>query len=109
MKNNIILTQEQRENFERFMELSDKYKNSWFWGDNGNASRRHYIEDRDYLSYETVVNDIPYSVYFSVSMSRKNVYVTKQVFKGDKQTTARVIRTLLKKDLSKVEDMKEVC
>ena len=32
----IRLSSEQRENFERFMALSDKYKSSWFWGDNGN-------------------------------------------------------------------------
>lgn len=98
MDKKIVLTTEQREQFTRFLALCDKYKNSWFWGDNGNASRRNYIERRDYLSYETEVNGITFSVYFSVSMSRKNVYVTKEVCKNGQRTTARVIRTLVDKD-----------
>lgn len=99
MKKDIILNEEQKENFNRFLFLCDKYKNSWFWGDNGNASRRNYIENRDYLNYETEVNGVTYSVYFSVSLSRKNVYVTKEVLKNGEKTTARVIRTLVEKDI----------
>ena len=101
MKNiEIRLSSEQRENFERFMALSDKYKNSWFWGDNGNANCRAYKERRDSMSYETVVNGIAYSVDFSVSMSRNNVYVNKVVTKNGVKTNSRVIRTLLAKDKS---------
>lgn len=99
MKKDIVLNEEQKENFNRFLFLCDKYKNSWFWGDNGNVSRRNYIENRDYLNYETEVNGVTYSVYFSVSLSRKNVYVTKQVLKNGEKTTARVIRTLVEKDI----------
>lgn len=102
MKKNIVLTTEQRAQFTRFLALCDKYKNSWFWGDNGNAGRRNYIADRDYLNYETEVNGVTYSVYFSVSMSRKNVYVTKEVCKNGEKTTARVIRTLVAKDAANV-------
>ena len=99
MKKDIVLNEEQKENFNRFLFLCDKYKNSWFWGGNGNVSRRNYIENRDYLNYETEVNGVTYSVYFSVSLSRKNVYVTKQVLKNGEKTTARVIRTLVEKDI----------
>lgn len=99
MKKDIVLNEEQKENFNRFLFLCDKYKNSWFWGDNGNVSRRNYIENCDYLNYETEVNGVTYSVYFSVSLSRKNVYVTKQVLKNGEKTTARVIRTLVEKDI----------
>lgn len=98
----IRLSSEQRENFERFMDLSDRYKNSWFWSDNGNCSCRAYKERRDKIDYETVVNGDTYSVYFSVSMSRRNVYVTKVVTKNGIKTNARVIRTLLSKDKSVV-------
>lgn len=98
MKKDIVLNEEQKENFNRFLFLCDKYKSSWFWSDNGNASRRNYIQNRDYLNYETEVNGVTYSVYFSISLSRKNVYVTKQVLKNGEKTTARVIRTLVEKD-----------
>ena len=101
-KTTIKLTQEQRAGFEKFMALCDRYKNSWFWGDNGNASRRNYIEKRDCMDFETVVNGITYFVSFSVSLSRTNVYVQKYVTKDGKQTTARVIRTLLENDISEV-------
>lgn len=99
-KTTIKLTTEQRAEFERFMDLCDRYKNSWFWGDNGNASRRSYIEKRDCMDFETVVNGTTYYVSFSVSLSRQNVYVKKYVTKDGKQTTARVIRTLLEKDIN---------
>lgn len=101
-KTTIKLTKEQRAGFEHFMALCDKYKNSWFWGDNGNASRRNFIEKRDCMTFETVVNGTTYYVSFSVSLSRTNVYVQKYVTKDGKQTTARVIRTLLEKDTSNV-------
>ena len=97
MKKEIILSEEQKENFGRFLELSDKYKSSYFWGDNGNANRRNHIENRDYINYDTVVDGVEYSVYFSVSLSRNNVYVTKTVTRAGEKTTARVIRTLLDK------------
>jgi len=96
-KNQIVLTQEQKENFQRFLDLGDRYRYSYFWGDNGNGSRRNYIEKRDYLSYKTTVNGADYEIYFSVSMSRKNVYVTKYVYKNGVKTTSRVIRTLMDK------------
>ena len=79
-----------RENFERFMALSEKYKSSWFWGDNGNASCRAYKERRDSMSYETVVNGDAYSVDFSVSMSRNHVYVNKVVTKNGVKTNSHV-------------------
>ena len=97
MKKEIILSEEQKENFGRFLELSDKYKSSYFWGDNGNAARRNYIENRDYINYDTVVDGVEYSVYFSVSLSRNSVYVTKTVTRAGEKTTARVIKTLLDK------------
>ena len=97
MKKEIILSEEQKENFGRFLELSDKYKSSYFWGDNGNANRRNYIENRDYINYDTVVDGVEYSVYFSVRLSRSNVYVTKTVTRAGEKTTARVIKTLLDK------------
>lgn len=93
----IILSEEQKQNFGRFLELSDKYKNSYFWGDNGNASKRSYIENRDYINYDTVVDGVEYSVYFSVRLSRNSVYVTKTVTRAGEKTTARVIRTLMDK------------
>lgn len=99
-KEPIILTQDQKTNFQRFLELCDRYKNSFLWGDNGNVRRRNYIEKRDCLDYGTVVNGVEYNVSFSVSMSRSHVYVTKYVYRGGKRTTARVIRTLLEKDES---------
>lgn len=102
MKKEIRLNQEQRQAFEHFMYLGEKYKNSYFWSDNGNASRRNYIINRDYLEYETVVNEDTYYICFSLDMSRKNVYVHKQVIKNGCDTTARVIRTLLDKDLNKI-------
>ena len=103
MKNiEIRLSSEQRENLERFMALLDKYKNCWFWGDNGNRYCRASKERRDNISYETVVNGDTYSVDFSVSMSRNNVYVNKNVVKNGVKTNARVIRTLLDKDKSVV-------
>ena len=97
MKKEIILSEEQKANFGRFLELSEKYKSSYFWGDNGNAARRNYIANRDYINYDTVVDGVEYSVYFSVSLSRNNVYVTKTVTRAGEKTTARVIRTLLDK------------
>lgn len=97
MKKEIILSEEQKANFGRFLELSDKYKSSYFWGDNGNAARRNYIANRDYINYDTVVDGVEYSVYFSVSLSRNSVYVTKTVTRAGEKTTARVIRTLLDK------------
>lgn len=99
MKNiEIRLSPEQRENFERFVALSEKYKSSWFWGDNGNRYCRASKERRDNISYETVVNGDTYSVDFSVSMSRNHVYVNKVVTKNGVKTNVRVIRTLLDKD-----------
>ena len=97
MKKEIILSEEQKANFGRFLELSGKYKSSYFWGDNGTAARRNYIENRDYINYDTVVDGVEYSVYFSVSLSRNNVYVTKTVTRAGEKTTARVIKTLLDK------------
>lgn len=97
MKKEIILSEEQKANFGRFLELSDKYKSSYFWGDNGNAARRNYIANRDYINYDTVVDGVEYSVYFSVSLSRNSVYVTKTVTRAGEKTTARVIKTLLDK------------
>lgn len=97
MKKEIILSEEQKANFGRFLELSEKYKSSYFWGDNGNANRRNHIENRDYINYDTVVDGVEYSLYFSVSLSRNNVYVTKVVMRGGEKTTARVIKTLLDK------------
>ena len=55
MKNiEIRLSPEQRENFERFMALSEKYKSSWFWGDNGNRYCRASKERRDNLGHNMV-------------------------------------------------------
>lgn len=98
----IKLTQEQRSNFEAFLALCDRYRYCWFWGDNGNASVRRYKEKRDYIKYETEVNGVAYSVLFFVNLSRYNTYVTKIVKRGGKVTTARVIRTLVEKDIGGV-------
>lgn len=102
MKKEIRLNPEQRQAFERFMYLGEKYKNSYFWNDNGNASRRNYIINRDFIEYETVVGEDTIYIRFSLDMSRKNVYVNKTVLKNGYTTTARVIRTLLDKDLNRV-------
>lgn len=92
----IILTKEQRENFEHFLNLCDYYKNCYFW--NGKDSRIH--EQDDFIMYHTTVNGIKYSIYFFVSTSRKYVYIDKCVKRDGEKTTARVIRTLLEKDTS---------
>ncbi len=101
MSKKIVLDKDQKENFTQFLALCDKYKSSWFWSDNGNAYTRNHIENRDYLDYSTTVNGVHYSVYFSVSLSRKNANVNKQVYKDGVKTTARVIRTLVEKDTGK--------
>lgn len=96
----ITLTPEQRENFERFLELSDRYKNSWFWNYKP-AGWRRYCEKKDCISYTTTVNGIEYSVDFSIYWSCRYVYVDKSVWRDGVKTTARVIRTLLEKDQGK--------
>ena len=102
MSKQIVLTDEQRDNFNKFLDLCDRYKNSWFWGNNGNARLRRYKEKKDFLEYETEVNGVVYSVHFSVQLSCRNVYVTKIVKRGGEVTTARVIRTLVEKDIGGV-------
>ncbi|MEA4988594.1 MAG: hypothetical protein VB095_11080 [Anaerovorax sp.] len=97
---NIVLSVEQRENFERFLGLCDYYANSYFWTVDGNASRRRYIEKRDSMYYTTMVDGIEYEVDFSVEISCKNYYVHKSVYKDGAKTNSRVIRTLLEKDTS---------
>lgn len=99
-KEMIILTEEQRTNFSKFLWLCDRYKNSYFWRDNGNSDRRNYIKERDYLDYQTAVNGVEYNIHFAVYMSRKNVHVHKYVYRDGISTTARVIRTLLEKSAS---------
>lgn len=98
MKNERInLTPEDKMNFENFLDLCERYKYSYFWNDNGNASQRSYIENRDFMHYKTEINGVTYEIHFEVELSRKNVYVTKEVYKQGVKTTARVISTLLRK------------
>ena len=100
MKKDIVLSVEQRENFERFLSLCDYYANSYFWTVKCNAAKRRYIEERDSMVYSTSVNGIEYEVDFSVRLSCKNCYVHKSVYKDGAKTNSRVIRTLLEKDAS---------
>ncbi|NCC15345.1 MAG: hypothetical protein EOM28_03190 [Clostridia bacterium] len=100
MKKIIVLSVEQRENFERFLGLCDYYANSYFWTVKGNAAKRRYLEERDSMSYTTMVDGIEYEVDFSVEISCKNYYVYKSVYRDGTKTNAKVIRTLLEKDTS---------
>lgn len=100
MKKDIVLSVEQRENFERFLRLCDYYANSYFWTVKGNAAKRRYLEERDSMVYSTSVNGIEYEVDFSLEISCKNFYVHKSVYKAGVKTNSRVIRTLLEKDTS---------
>lgn len=99
-KEMIILTEEQRTKFEVFLWLCKYYRNSYFWGNMGNAYHRRRIEKNDYLDYQTEVNGVEYDIHFSVSLSCRHVYVTKYIYRDGIKTNARVIRTLLEKSAS---------
>jgi len=98
----IRLDKEVREKLERFIELSEKYKNSYFFSPAGNADARRYRESKNELEkFDFKINDDKYSIEFHMHESCKNVYVKKYVIKNGNYTNTTVIKTLLKKDLSK--------
>jgi len=83
----------------KFIDLAEKYAKSYFWSASTSpASARRSQETRDTFGdfnfrYE---NDV-YELSASLSISCKNYYYTKSIYKNGVKTNMRVLRTILKK------------
>lgn len=80
----------------QYLELNEKWKNSFFWSNFGNARERSIKEDNNKLQYENTDEKI--KLNFAVDLTRKNAYITKEIYIDDKKTNATKLKTILKND-----------
>ena len=92
MKNTIEATLEQKQAIAKFLQLSEKLKNSYFWANMGNAANRRKMENNLSFFY----SDSVFVLEISVSVSCKNVYVRKNVEITGKKTTATALKKFVK-------------
>ena len=78
-----------------FLNLSEKYKNSYFWHGNWDADERTRREDNDALSFVLDVNGEKVEADFSVSYSRHYVSVSKNIYVDGKRKDIRVLKKVL--------------
>ena len=86
-----------KENIIYFMSLNRKYKNSYFWENNGNAATRRRQEERDSLEFEMAIPEIDFSIYlsFDLRISCMNVYVYRTIKIKGRDTTSRSFEKLI--------------
>jgi hypothetical protein len=81
-----------------FLSHTDKYKNSYFWNDMGNLAKRAILCDKARYEYESDYRtlELTLTLDFSVSASRRNLYIDKVITVNDTVCTARVLSTIVK-------------
>lgn len=86
-----------KENVIYFMNLNRRYKNSYFWENNGNASARRRQEERDSLEFSADIPELDFSIYlsFDLRISCMNVYVYRTIKIKGRDTTSRSFEKLI--------------
>lgn len=69
------ISEETKNAISTYINLSEKFKNSYFWNSPSSASQRRSMEQKNSFEYEG--DGITLS--FSISCSCKNVYVSKSI------------------------------
>lgn len=92
--NSLIISNETKEAIKTYLEKCNKYKNSYFWSNFGNSSQRSYRENQEQFSYSGDSIELE----FSISLSRKNCYVTKSVIINGKKTNANALKKYIKEE-----------
>ena len=101
----IKLTKDLRNKLQEFTDRCDYYRNSYFFTPPRIPIQRRLKEEEDSIElFEFSVNDIFYSIEFTVEMSCHNVYAKSSIYKNGKKTNLRVIKTLLDKDKGPTEN-----
>lgn len=75
-----------------FLAQCEKYKNSYFWSGFGNQQQRTRKEKQERFNYSGDGIELD----FSISLSRNNCYVTKNIVIDGKKTTARSLAKFIK-------------
>lgn len=92
MKTKLQISNETKQAIQTWINLSNKFKGSYFWKSLGNAGTRRSMEAKNTLDYES--DGI--KLHFSITCSCKNVYVNKSVEINGKLTNATALKKFLK-------------
>lgn len=95
----IIISDETRRELTRFVELSERFKNSYFWSPPTSARERRAMETNNYLHYKDDI--IRIEVRFEVECSCRNVYVKKYISVDGVSKNITAIKNILKFDIKK--------
>jgi len=76
----------------KYLELNDKWKNSYFWSNFGNAGNREWQEKNNCLQYSGDGIELD----FHVDLSRKNAYVTRKIMIDGVKRTAAALKKYIK-------------
>ena len=92
------MTTEDRSKIEDAIQHHERYQNSYFWANNGNAQARRREEDRLNYTVEVQSGDDTYSSQSCVSISRQNFYYKGLFIKNGKRGDVRLFKKLIKED-----------
>lgn len=94
---------------EQIEKLAYKYRNSWFWSENGNSSSRSWKESQDRVDcIDWIEGGHAYSASWHVSISRRNVYVHAIYLRDGKKTTLTAIRNSAARIKAKLENEESI-
>jgi hypothetical protein len=91
---------------ERLIGIHEKYKNCYFWKDNGNSKQRSLREALDSSQWEFEYYGDKYRIVQDITLSRNNAYYSLAVYRNDKKKDIRALKGLvldiLENELKKV-------
>ena len=88
------MTSEERVQVQRALDNHEALRNSWFWGDNGNAKSRGYREKQlNFTVTVTHAGDV-YEYTSSVRISRKNFYYQGRFAMNGQRGDVRIFKRL---------------
>jgi len=108
LRNKLSQLFEIKEKINRYISLSDKHKNAYFWSSPSHASARRNYEKKNSFTFESQFvyhNELKTKVKFqhfslkcrfAISCSCKNVYVYKETIINDKSTNIKRLKSILK-------------
>jgi len=94
------ISKQARARIARAIETHEKYKNSYFWSSNGNASSRRREENRfadNNPKFEIETKRGIISVEQDLSISCKNVYYSSYIFCDGEKKDIRILKKLINK------------
>ena len=80
---------------QEFINLNDKLKNAYFWGNNGNAKNREYREQQLTKILQFTVDGIGVEAEIRTTMSRNNTYVRRYITVNGQKKDIRYIKKIV--------------